>query len=102
MMLILLQLGCSLIYFAGFGNVTVLVHSLACDYVIVFQLSPDPHDAPLSVSCIFPDLPHHKNPGLYRLILSRLHLLASMVFPGRFNAGCLRCRQRKVKVSDIQ
>ena len=22
-----------------------------------------------------------------------------MVFPGRFSTGCLRCRQRKVKVS---
>lgn len=101
-MLILLQLGCNLMYFAGFGNVTVLVRSLACNCVIVFQLSPDPYDAPLSVSCILSELPHHKNPRLYRLILIRLHLLARMVFPGRFNTGCLRCRQRKVKVSDIQ
>lgn len=25
-----------------------------------------------------------------------------MVFPGRFSTGCLRCRQRKVKVSPVR
>lgn len=39
---------------------------------------------------------------LARIALLQLDPLgrARMVFPGRFSTGCLRCRQRKVKVSD--